>query len=267
MATNFTEIASFTWSVADLLRGDYKQSDYGKVILPFTLLRRMDCVLEATKPAVLKEYEAKKGLGIDLKTFLTKKAGQSFYNISPFDFSKLLGDPAHIKANVTAYINAFSDNARDIFERYDFFKQLEKLDDNNLLFLIVQKFAAIDLHPDQVSNSDMGLIFEDLIRRFAELSNETAGEHYTPREVIRLMVDLLLTTDDEALTKPGIVRSIYDPTAGTGGMLSIAGEHLHAQTAQTFSYLRRRLERGELALPASSVGLSSFGQQAKLGGH
>lgn len=227
MATNFTEIASFTWSVADLLRGDYKQSDYGKVILPFTLLRRMDCVLEATKPAVLKEYEAKKGLGIDLKTFLTKKAGQSFYNISPFDFSKLLGDPAHIKANVTAYINAFSDNARDIFERYDFFKQLEKLDDNNLLFLIVQKFAAIDLHPDQVSNSDMGLIFEDLIRRFAELSNETAGEHYTPREVIRLMVDLLLTTDDEALTKPGIVRSIYDPTAGTGGMLSIAGEHLH----------------------------------------
>jgi len=227
VATNFTEIASFTWSVADLLRGDYKQSDYGKVILPFTLLRRMDCVLEATKPAVLKEYEAKKGLGIDLKTFLTKKAGQSFYNISPFDFSKLLGDPAHIKANVTAYINAFSDNARDIFERYDFFKQLEKLDDNNLLFLIVQKFAAIDLHPDQVSNSDMGLIFEDLIRRFAELSNETAGEHYTPREVIRLMVDLLLTTDDEALTKPGIVRSIYDPTAGTGGMLSIAGEHLH----------------------------------------
>lgn len=183
MASNFTEIASFTWSVADLLRGDYKQSDYGKVILPFTLLRRMDCVLEATKLAVLAEVETKKGLGIDLATFLTKKAGQSFYNESQFDFEKLLGDPAHVKANLIAYINSFSDNARDIFERYDFFKQIEKLEDNNLLFLIVQKFAAIDLPPNVVSNSDMGLVFEDLIRRFAELSNETAGEHYTPREV------------------------------------------------------------------------------------
>jgi type I restriction enzyme M protein len=228
VASNFTELASLTWSVADLLRGDFRQSDYGTVILPFTLLRRMDCVLELTKPAVLAEGEARKGQGIDLKTFLTKKAAQSFYNTSLFDFAKLQGDPAHIKANLIAYINAFSDNARDIFERYDFFKQIEKLDDNNLLFLIVQKFAAIDLHPNVVSNADMGLIFEDLIRRFAELSNETAGEHYTPREVIRLMVDLLFTTDDEALTKPGIVRSIYDPTAGTGGMLSIAGEHLHS---------------------------------------
>lgn len=228
MASNFTEIAAFTWSVADLLRGDYKQSDYGKVILPFTLLRRLDCVLEATKLAVLAEAEKKKGLGIDLTTFLTKKAVQSFYNTSPFDFEKLQGDPAHIKANLISYINSFSGNARDIFERYDFFKQLEKLDDNNLLFLVVQKFAAIDLHPNVVSNADMGLVFEDLIRRFAELSNETAGEHYTPREVIRLMVDLLFTTDDEALTKPGIVRSIYDPTAGTGGMLSIAAEHLHS---------------------------------------
>jgi len=227
VAASFNEIASFTWSVADLLRGDYKQSDYGKVILPFTLLRRLDCVLEATKPAVLAELEAKKNMGIDLTMFLTKKAEQSFYNTSPFDFGKLLGDPAQIKANLIAYVNAFSDNARDIFERYDFFKQIEKLDENNLLFLIVQKFAAIDLHPDQVSNADMGLVFEDLIRRFAELSNETAGEHYTPREVIRLMVDLLFTSDDEALTKPGIVRSVYDPTAGTGGMLSIAGEHLH----------------------------------------
>jgi type I restriction enzyme M protein len=228
VTSNFTELASFTWAVADLLRGDYRQSDYGKVILPFTLLRRMDCVLEATKPAVLKEVEARKNQGVDLKTFLTKKAAQSFYNTSPFDFAKLQGDPAHIKANLIAYVNAFSDNARDIFERYDFFKQIEKLDDNNLLFLVIQKFAGIDLHPDKVTNADMGLVFEDLIRRFAELSNETAGEHYTPREVIRLMVDLMFTADDEALTKPGIVRSIYDPTAGTGGMLSIAGEHLHS---------------------------------------
>ena len=226
MAASFNELASFVWSVADLLRGDYKQSDYGKVVLPFTLLRRLDCVLERTKAAVLAEHEAKKSLGIDLTMFLTKKAEQSFFNISPFDFGKLLGDPSQIKANLVAYINSFSDNARDIFERYDFFKQIEKLDECNLLFLVVQKFAAIDFHPEVVSNSDMGLVFEDLIRRFAELSNETAGEHYTPREVIRLMVDLLFTSDDEALTKPGIVRSVYDPTAGTGGMLSIAGEHL-----------------------------------------
>ncbi|MDE3022607.1 MAG: type I restriction-modification system subunit M N-terminal domain-containing protein [Pseudomonadota bacterium] len=149
MGANFNELSSFVWSVAVLLRGDYKQSDYGKVILPFTLLRRMDCVLEKTKPAVLQEYESRKNLGIDLTTFLTRKAGQSFYNTSPFDFPRLLGDPAHIKANLTAYINAFRDNSRDIFERYGFFKQLEKLDDNNLLFLIVQKFFALSLKQSQ----------------------------------------------------------------------------------------------------------------------
>lgn len=226
MAANFNDIASFIWSVADLLRGDYKQSDYGKVILPFTLLRRLDCVLEATKPAVLKEFDTRKKQGIEVGPFLTKKAEQSFYNTSPFDFSKLQGDPPHIKANLISYINAFSANARDIFERYDFFTQVEKLDGCNLLFLVVQKFAGIDLHPNKITNSDMGLVFEELIRKFAELSNETAGEHYTPREVIRLMVDLLFTSDDEALSKAGVVRTVYDPAAGTGGMLSIAGEHL-----------------------------------------
>lgn len=226
MSVNSNEIASFIWSVADLLRGDYKQSDYGKIILPFTLLRRMDCVLDTTKPAVLKEFKAKKSMGIELSPFLTKKAEQTFFNTSPFDFDKLQGDPSHIKSNLTAYINAFSENARDIFERYDFLKQLDKLDESNLLYLVVQKFAGIDLHPNRITNTDMGLLFEELIRRFAELSNETAGEHYTPREVIRLMVDLLFTVDDAALTKAGTVRTIYDPTAGTGGMLSIAGEHL-----------------------------------------
>ena len=189
-------------------------------------MKSSDCVLEDSKPAVLKEFEAKKSMGIELSPFLTKKAKQTFFNTSSFDFEKLLGDPAQIKANLTAYINAFSENARDIFERYDFLKQLDKLDESNLLYLVVQKFAGIDLHPNRITNSDMGLLFEELIRRFAELSNETAGEHYTPREVIRLMVDLLFTVDDAALTKPGTVRTIYDPTAGTGGMLSIAGEHL-----------------------------------------
>lgn len=228
MSANFNEIASFIWSVADLLRGDYKQSDYGKVILPFTLLRRMDCVLDATKAAVLSEFEVKKAMGVDLAPFLRKKAGQTFFNQSPFDFEKLQGDPAQIRANLAAYVNSFSENARDIFERYDFLKQIERLDDSNLLYLVVQKFAGIDLHPKRITNADMGLLFEELIRRFAELSNETAGEHYTPREVIRLMVDLLFTVDDDVLSKPGVVRTVYDPAAGTGGMLSIAGEHLRA---------------------------------------
>lgn len=223
---NFTSTASFIWSVADLLRGDYKQSDYGKVILPFTLLRRLDCVLEATKPAVLQEFEAKKSLGIPPHPFLIRKSKQSFYNTSLFDFQKLLGDSNNIKANLVGYINGFSDNARDIFERYEFNAQIERLDGSNLLYQIVQKFASIDLHPDKVSNAHMGLIFEELIRRFAELSNETAGEHYTPREVIRLMVNLLFIADDDVLSKPGVVRNIYDPTAGTGGMLSVAEEHL-----------------------------------------
>lgn len=223
---SFVSTAAFIWSVADLLRGDYKQSDYGKVVLPFTLLRRLDCVLESTKPNVLAEYEAKKSREGSLYPFLIRKSKQIFYNTSPFDFQKLLGDSNNIKANLTSYINDFSENARDIFERYDFETQIERLDSSNLLFKVVQKFAAIDLHPNVISNADMGLIFEWLIRKFAELSNETAGEHYTPREVIRLMVNLLFIADDDALTKPGIVRSVYDPTAGTGGMLSIAEEHL-----------------------------------------
>ena len=204
------------------------QSDYGKVILPFTLLRRLDCVLEPTKADVLKEHDAKKSLGIPLYPLLVRKAKQSFYNTSPMDFRRLLDDPANIKPNLISYVNSFSENARDIFERYEFSAQIERLDSANLLYHIVQKFASVDLHPDKVKNAEMGLIFEELIRRFAELSNETAGEHYTPREVIRLMVNLLFIADDDALNKPGVVRSIYDPAAGTGGMLSVAEEHLRA---------------------------------------
>jgi len=222
----FSTLAAFLWSVADLLRGDYKQSDYGKVILPFTLLRRLDCVLEATKADVFQEYEAKKNSGIAIAPFLLRASKQSFYNTSRFDLQKLLDDPNNIKANLIDYIQGFSDNSRDIFEKYEFSTQIERLDGANLLYQVVQKFAAVDLHPDAVSNDHMGLIFEELIRRFAELSNETAGEHYTPREVIRLMVNLLFNADDDALSKPGTVRSLYDPTAGTGGMLSIAEEHL-----------------------------------------
>ena len=219
-------LSAFIWSVADLLRGDFKQSDYGKVILPFTVLRRIDCVLEPTKAAVLAELEKRTTAGINPEPFLLKVAGQSFYNTSKLDLRTLLGDQDHIAENLRSYLQAFAPAVRDLFERFDFHTQIERLDKANLLYLVAEKFATIDLHPDVVSNEKMGTVFEELIRRFAELSNETAGEHFTPREVIRLMVNLLFIEDDAALTEPGIVRSIYDPTAGTGGMLSVAGEHL-----------------------------------------
>jgi type I restriction enzyme M protein len=219
-------LSSFIWSVADLLRGDYKQSEYGKVILPFTVLRRLDCVLEATKPAVLKELEKRTATKINPEPFLLKKSGQLFYNTSPLDMKRLMGDQDHIGENLRAYMQAFSPAVRDIFESFDFHTQIDRLAKAKLLYLVTEKFANIDLHPDVVSNAQMGAVFEELIRKFAEISNETAGEHFTPREVIRLMVNLLFIEDDDALTKPGVVRSIYDPTAGTGGMLSVADEHL-----------------------------------------
>jgi type I restriction enzyme M protein len=219
-------LSSFIWSVADLLRGDYKQSEYGKVILPFTVLRRLDCVLEGTKPAVLTEFKKRQEAKVNPEPFLLKKSGQLFFNTSPLDMKKLMGDQDHIKENLYAYMQAFSPAVRDIFESFEFHTQIDRLAKAGLLYLVAEKFANIDLHPETVSNAQMGVVFEELIRKFAEISNETAGEHFTPREVIRLMVNLLFIEDDAALTKPGVVRSIYDPTAGTGGMLSVAGEHL-----------------------------------------
>ncbi|MEY9885569.1 type I restriction enzyme M protein [Bradyrhizobium sp. USDA 328] len=229
---NHQNLSSFIWSVADLLRGDYKQSDYGKVILPFTVLRRLDCVLEPTKAKVLAEFAAKKKAGLNPDPFLLRASGLSFYNTSDLDLRKLMGDQDHISQNLYAYIQAFSPAVRDIFERFSFSNQIDKLAKGGLLYLVTEKFAGIDLHPEAVDNHEMGLAFEELIRKFAELSNETAGEHFTPREVIRLMVNLLFVEDDDVLTKPGVVRTIYDPTAGTGGMLSVAGEHLTALNPQ-----------------------------------
>ncbi|KTS30473.1 restriction endonuclease subunit M [Methylobacterium indicum] len=223
---NHQALASFIWSVADLLRGDYKQSEYGRVILPFTVLRRLDCVLAPTKAAVLAEISAKRALGVNPEPFLLRITKTGFYNADPLDLPKLLGDPDHIRANLTRYIEGFSPAVRDIFEQFDFNTQIDRLAKAGLLYQVAERFAGIDLHPAKVDNGAMGLAFEELIRKFAEISNETAGEHFTPREVIRLMVNLLFVEDDEALTKPGIVRTIYDPTAGTGGMLSIAGEYL-----------------------------------------
>lgn len=224
---SFSSTAAFIWSVADLLRGDYKQSDYGKVILPFTLLRRLECVLEPTRADVLAEYQARKDLGIALDVFLTKKAGQSFYNISRFTLSTLLADPANLRHNLETLIADFSPNAREIFERYKFTEQLAYLDESNLLYKTVEKFATVDLHPDAISNHQMGLVFEELIRRFAEASNETAGEHFTPRDIVRLTTSLIFIGDDSVLTKAGIVRSLYDPTAGTGGFLSSGSEYVY----------------------------------------
>jgi type I restriction enzyme M protein len=225
---NHQSLSAFIWSVADLLRGDYKQADYGKVILPFTVLRRLDCVLEPTKAAVLAEYAEKQKAGLNPEPFVLRKAGQSFANVSALDMPKLMGDQDHIALNLQSYIQGFSPDVRDIFDRFDFATQVDRLAKNKLLYLVTERFTRIDLHPSKVDNAQMGLVFEELIRKFAELSNETAGEHFTPREVIRLMVDLIFVEDNEALTKPGVVRTVYDPAAGTGGMLSVAEEHLTA---------------------------------------
>lgn len=225
---NVKESANFIWSIADILRGDYKQSDYGKVILPLTVLRRLDCVLENTKAEVLKKYEQLKTTNIEnLDPILNKTAGYNFHNRSNFDFNKLIADPNNIASNLRNYINGFSDDAREIIEQFEFENQINKMEDANLLFMIIKRFQETDLHPNHISSMEMGYMFEELIRKFAEISNETAGEHFTPREVIKLMVNILFLNDREILTKKGITKTIYDCCAGTGGMLSVAEEYLN----------------------------------------
>ena len=219
-------LPSFIWSVADLLRGDYKQSEYGKVILPLTVIRRLDSVLAPTKKSVIERYELIKDRVDNVEPVLCAVSGQSFYNTSPLDFTRLLDDPSHIAGNLRSYIAAFSPAAQDVITKFGFETQIDKLDKGNLLYLVIGRFAELDLHPDKVSNLEMGYLYEELIRKFAELSNETAGEHFTPREVIRLMVNLLFIEDDGALSVPGTVRTLLDPACGTGGMLSVAEEHL-----------------------------------------
>lgn len=232
-ATDFRPLADFIWEIADLLRGDYKQADYGKVILPMTVLRRLDCVLEPTKDAVLARAAEFAGESSEIRDRMLRRiAKQGFYNTSKFDFKRLLADPAQIGPNLVNYIQGFSAQAREILEHFGFENQIEKLERSNLLYLIVQRFAEVDLHPEAVPNELMGSIFEELIRRFSEQSNETAGEHFTPREVIRLMVDLLFIEDDEVLRRPGVVKTLYDPAAGTGGMLSVAEDYLRELNPQ-----------------------------------
>jgi len=225
--TQFKDKANLIWEVADLLRGDYKQSDYGKVILPMTVLRRLDCVLAPNKQKVLDYLPKVEKLSDSAKDLtLNKIAKANFHNRSRFDFAKLVADPNHIAANLRNHINGYSASAREIIEYFNFDDQIERMDDPkaDILFLVVKKFAEIDL--TDMDTMQMGYVFEDLIRRFAEQSNETAGEHFTPREVIKLMVNVLFNGDSQALTQAGIVKTLYDPACGTGGMLSIGEQHL-----------------------------------------
>ena len=234
MSTDIKSLGSFVWSIAELLRGDFKQSEYGKVILPFVVLRRLDCILEETKPAVLEMASSLPDeMDDDARdTLLSGCVGQNIqiYNLSRFTFASLKGqDAKDIHKNLIDYITKFSGNVRDVFlDKFLFTDQLKRLNDAGLLYQVFDKFSQIDLHPDTISNLEMGYLFEDLIRRFSEISNETAGEHYTPREVIRLIVSLLLVNDRDALTGSGVIRQVYDPAAGTGGMLAIAEMEMKA---------------------------------------
>lgn len=225
MNINVSEKSSFIWKIADLLRGDYKQSEYGDVILPFTVLCRLDSVLAPTKEKVL---ELDRTLTYKNKApfFMKATGGYKFYNTSRFTFAKLKDDASNIADNLRDYIKGFSDNAREILESFDIYSQIARLDKANLLYLVVSRFVDdIDLHPDKVSNNEMGYVFEELIRRFSEMSNETAGEHFTPREVIRLMVSMLFTPDMQKICESGFMAKLYDPAAGTGGMLSAGIEY------------------------------------------
>jgi type I restriction enzyme M protein len=224
-----TYFANLIWQIADLLRGPYRPPQYERVMLPMTVLRRFDCVLAPTKPKVLAEFDKRKGGKLNddaLDRLLNKASGQRFHNHSPLDFEKLKGDPDNIEKHLVSYIKGFSGNVRRIFDYFEFENEIEKMRESNILYMVISKFCEVDLHPKIVPNAEMGLIFENLIRRFNELANETAGDHFTPREVIRLMVNILFIFDDKLLRTPGTVRKLLDPACGTGGMLAEAQNYL-----------------------------------------
>ena len=226
MNGNFSSVTNFIWNVADLLRDVYKRKDYPDVILPFTVLRRLDCVLSESKDEVLATYKKYYGKLEDPSAVLMKASGHNFYNISKYDFGKLLSDPANIKQNFFDYLNGFSANLTDVMERFKIRDRINYLAEKDLLYKVVQKFSEIDLGPSVISNHDMGYIFEELIRKFNEANNEEAGEHFTPREIIRLMVEILMSKDQHRLKEPGIITTVYDPACGTGGMLTVAKDHI-----------------------------------------
>src|SRR5437667_4784456 len=233
--------ANLIWQIADVLRGPYRPPQYDRVMLPMTVLRRFDCVLASTKTKVLAEYEKRRGGRLKddaLDRALNRAAGQRFHNHSPLTFEKLKGDPDNIEKHLVSYIKGFSANVRTIFDFFEFENEIEKMREANILYLVVSKFCDVDLHPKAVPNEQMGLIFENLIRRFNELANETAGDHFTPREVIRLMVSILFIHDDKLLATPGTVRKLLDPACGTGGMLAEAQNYLreHHSAAKLYVY-------------------------------
>ncbi|HIE1384312.1 TPA: type I restriction-modification system subunit M [Pseudomonas aeruginosa] len=221
---NQQNLADFIWNVADVLRGDFKQSIYGRIILPFTLLRRLECVLEPTRDKVRSQYESMKASGVDMDLILPTTAGATFYNVSQFSLGSV--GSTSTRANLEDYVAKFSANARQVFEHFAFSDWLVQLDKANLLYLVTQKFASIDLHPETISNHEMGLVFEHLIRKFAESANDTAGEFFTPRDVVRLATTLVFAPDHQALNGEGVVRTVYDCAAGTGGFLSSAIEQV-----------------------------------------
>src|SRR5437870_13134278 len=233
--------ANLIWQIADLLRGPYRPPQYERVMLPMTVLRRFDCVLGPTKLKVLAEHERRKGGRLNddaLDRILNNAAGQRFHNHSPLDFEQLKRDPDHIVEHLVSYIKEFSANVRTIFDFFEFDTEIDKMREANILYLVVSKFCDVDLHPKTVPNDQMGLIFENLIRRFNELANETAGDHFTPREVIRLMVNILFIDDDKLLSTPGTVRKLLDPPCRTGGMLAEAQNYLreHHSAAKLYVY-------------------------------
>ncbi|MFI1996066.1 N-6 DNA methylase [Actinoplanes sp. NPDC020271] len=276
MSTDHQKLANFIWSVADLLRGDYKQSEYGKVVLPLTVLRRLDWVLEPTKNAVLSRYQQLKDAGVkNMEPVLRREAGRNFYNTSELTFRAIVSDPNHVATNLRSYIGGFSEGAVDVLDKYGFDAQITRLDEAGLLYQVVSKFVEIDLRPNVVSNHQMGYIFEELVRKFSEISNETAGEHFTPREVIKLMVNLLLAPDEDDLVTPGIVKKIYDPACGTGGMLSEAQDHIEAHNAHaTVEVYGQELNgetyaicRSDMMMKGSNPNNIAFGNSFSHDGH
>ncbi len=236
---NHGEIVSFLWGVADLIRDTFKRGKYQDVILPLTVLRRLDCVLAPTKDKVLAKQAELRGKKLDnLDPQLRRASGFAFYNTSRYDFAKLAEDAPHLAANLRNYIAGFSPNMREVVERFDFDNTISKLDEAGLLFMVFERFKNVDLHPDKIDNPTMGTIFEELIRKFNEALNENPGEHFTPRDVVHLMVDLMLAGDEERIRGKGIVRTVYDPCCGSGGMLMIAKEHITTGVRRNGDLLR-----------------------------
>jgi type I restriction enzyme M protein len=270
--------ATFIWSIADLLRGSFKAHQYGDIILPFTVLRRLDAVLAPTKRAVFAAVEQAAADGIPVRaSLLRNRAGHeySFWNESKFDLKTALGDSENLAANLLDYVTGFSENVKDIFDKYKISERIAELDEHDLLFLVTQRFAAVDLSPAAVPNEEMGHIFEELIRKFAEASNETAGEHFTPRDVIELMVDILLAPESDTLAKANVVRSVYDPTAGTGGMLSVAEDHIRsANPSATLTLAGQEINpqsyaicKADMTVKGQSVDAIFFGDTLTNDGH